>query len=90
MKILAVNKFYYVKGGAESYFFSLNNLLIENGYDIIPFSMKDEKNLYSKYEHYFINNVNYTNMNFKTKIINTSKIIILSLYRIKLHLDCNP
>jgi len=75
MKILAVNKFYYVKGGAESYFFSLNNLLEQNGHEIIPFSMKDKKNLYSKYEEYFINNVNYTNMGLKTKIINTVKII---------------
>jgi len=75
MKILAVNKFYYIKGGAESYFFSLNNLCIEKGHEIIPFSMSDEKNLYSKYEKYFINNINYTNMNLKTKIINTAKIV---------------
>lgn len=75
MKILSVNKFYYVKGGAESYFFSLNNLLLEKGHDIVPFSMKDEKNLYSIYEKYFINNVNYMNMNFKTKIINAMKIM---------------
>lgn len=75
MKILAVNKFYYIKGGAESYFFSLNNLCIEKGHEIIPFSMKDEKNVYSEYEKYFINNINYENMNLKTKIINTAKIV---------------
>ena len=75
MKILAVNKFYYMKGGSEAYYFSLNNLLIENGHDIIPFSMKDEKNLTNKYEEYFIENINYTNMNLKTKIINSAKIV---------------
>lgn len=75
MKILAVNKFYYIKGGAESYFFSLNNLCIEKGHEIVPFSMKDEKNVKSQYEKYFIDNIDYSNMDFKTKIKNTGKII---------------
>lgn len=75
MKILAVNKFYYMKGGSEAYYFSLNNLCIEKGYEIIPFSMKDEKNFKSKYEEYFINNISYANMNLKTKIMNSAKMI---------------
>lgn len=75
MRILAVNKFYYLKGGSESYYFSLNNLCEENGYGIVPFSMKDEKNFDSEYEEYFINNINYKNMSFKDKIVNSSKII---------------
>ena len=75
MKILAVNKFYYMKGGSEAYYFSLNNLCVEKGHQIIPFSMKDEKNIHSEYEKYFIKNINYTNMNLKTKIINSAKIV---------------
>jgi len=75
MKILAVNKFYYLKGGSEAYYFSLNNLLIEKGHVIIPFSMKDEKNLSNSYEEYFIENINYADMDLKTKIINSAKIV---------------
>ena len=75
MKILAVNKFYYIKGGAESYYFSLNELFRKEGHEIIPFSMKDKKNIQSDFEKYFINNIDYNNMSFKEKINNTFKII---------------
>lgn len=75
MRILAVNKFYYMKGGSEAYYFSLNKLCMEKGYKIIPFSMKHEKNIHSEYEKYFIENINYKNMHLKTKIVNAAKIV---------------
>lgn len=75
MKILAVNKFYYMKGGSEAYYFSLNNLCIEKGHDIVPFSMKDEKNFHSEFQDNFINNVNYQDMSLKTKVVNSAKIV---------------
>ena len=75
MKILAVNKFYYMKGGSEAYYFSLNNLCIEKGHEILPFSMKDEKNIDSEFGEYFIENVNYEDMSLKTKILNSAKIV---------------
>lgn len=75
MKILAVNKFYYRKGGSEAYFLGLNDLLEENNIEVIPFSMKDKKNIPSKYEKYFIENIDYSNMNLKTKLINSMKMI---------------
>lgn len=59
MKILMVNKFFYIKGGSETYYFALKKLLEENGHTVIDFAMQDEKNLPSKYEKYFVNNVKY-------------------------------
>jgi len=54
MKILQINKFFYLKGGSEKYFFELRNLLKKNNHQVIDFSMKDKKNLPSPYSEYFI------------------------------------
>ena len=35
MKILLVNKFYYIKGGCETYYFSLKKLLEEKNNKVI-------------------------------------------------------
>ena len=52
MNILQVNKFYYMKGGAERYYFELSKLLKKNGHKVIPFAVQSEKNLKSKYSKY--------------------------------------
>ena len=59
MKILLVNKFYYIKGGCETYYFSLKKLLEEKNNKVIPFSMHHERNIYNEYENYFIKKINY-------------------------------
>lgn len=75
MKILMINKFYYIKGGSETYFFGLKRMLEENGHEVIPFSMKDDKNFDSEYSEYFIENIDYTDKNILNKIKNAGKII---------------
>lgn len=59
MKILMVNKFYYRKGGSETYYFALKELLESHGHTVIDFSMQDDKNYGSAYEGYFVENVDY-------------------------------
>lgn len=59
MKILMVNKFFYIKGGSETYYFALRRLLESLGHTVIDFSMTDEKNFESDYSRYFVNNVDY-------------------------------
>lgn len=49
MKILMVNKFFYIKGGSETYYFALKRKLEKEGHIVIDFSMKDKKNFESKY-----------------------------------------
>jgi glycosyltransferase involved in cell wall biosynthesis len=58
MKILQVNKFFYLKGGSEKYFFELRDFLKKNNHQVIDFSMKDEKNLPSPFSKYFIEPIN--------------------------------
>ena len=63
MKILMVNKFFYIKGGSETYYFALKNLLQNHGHEVIDFSMTDDKNRDSKYRQYFVTNVDYNGKN---------------------------
>lgn len=59
MKILAVNKFYYVHGGSDRYFFELNELCRRAGHLVVPFAMQHPRNLPTPYKHYFVSQVNY-------------------------------
>ena len=54
MKILLVNKFHYLKGGSEKYYFELGQLLKENGHEVAFFSMEDEKNIKTGCKEYFV------------------------------------
>lgn len=56
MNILQVNKFYYRKGGAESYVLDLSSYLKEHQYNVVPFAMQHEKNIASPYQKFFAKN----------------------------------
>ena len=45
MKVLLVNKFHYMKGGSERYYFTLAEALNAHGHEVIFFAMQDEKNI---------------------------------------------
>ena len=57
MKILLVNKFHYLKGGSEKYYFELANLLKEKGHQIAFFSMQNEKNIKTGEKEYFVDEI---------------------------------
>ena len=68
MKILQVNKFYYLRGGAERYFFEIKEVLEERGHQVIPFSMHDARNEQSPYSKFFMSPIDYGGpMSLKTK-----------------------
>ncbi len=60
MRILMVNKYFFIKGGAERYFFELSNLLINQGHEVLPFAMKHERNELSEYSRFFVDAIDYT------------------------------
>lgn len=78
MKILMVNKFFYIKGGSETYYFSLKRLLESKGHIVIDFSMEDERNFPSPYKHYFVNNIDYNNNSGALSKVKTGFNIIYS------------
>jgi glycosyltransferase involved in cell wall biosynthesis len=59
MKILQINKFFYLRGGSETYFFDLIKLLEQNGHEVITFSTKSSKNLPSPYEKFFVEEIDF-------------------------------
>lgn len=59
MKVLLVNKFHYVKGGSETYYFGLGRLLKEKGCKVVYFSMKDDRNVSCAQEKYFVDHIDY-------------------------------
>jgi len=59
MKILLINKFFYLKGGAETVFFQERDFLKNTGHKVIDFSMHHPENFPSEYSGYFVSNVNY-------------------------------
>ena len=58
MKIVLVNKYWYLRGGTERVLFLTKKLLEDAGHEVEVFGMKDEKNIFEN--EYFVENVDYT------------------------------
>ncbi|WP_278777779.1 glycosyltransferase [Bacteroides nordii] len=63
MKILLINKYYYIKGGADSVFFNTIKLLENHSHQVVPFCTKHPNNLSSQYDDYFVNAPEIRNLN---------------------------
>lgn len=59
MRILLVNKYFYRKGGAETYFFALAEGLKALGHEVAFFSMKHPNNEPSRWSKYFVSEKDY-------------------------------
>lgn len=59
MKIILVNKFHYRRGGAETYYFDLGEILAKRGHEVHYFSMADCLNDKVKDEKYFVSHQEY-------------------------------
>jgi len=75
MKILQINKFFYLKGGSEAYLFSLINGLKKHGIEIAEFAMQDSRNHESIYQKFFVSPIDYETDKTYQKIKFVSKII---------------
>ncbi len=79
MKVLLVNKFHYLKGGSETYYFGLGELLKEYGCEVIYFSMKDSKNYPCDQEKYFVENVDFNAPMGKIQLARTAMKMLYSV-----------
>jgi len=59
VKVLVANKFHYVKGGAERYYFELARILERKGHTVVPFAMKHEMNEPTEYSDFFVSGVSF-------------------------------
>lgn len=79
LKVLMVDKYYFVKGGAERYFFELKEILESKGHSVIPFSMEHPRNVHSPYSRYFVDYIDFNPSSwkerFKTGIRSVGRIL---------------
>ena len=59
MKIILINKFHYLRGGAETYYFDLGEVLAQHGHEVHYFSMDDKQNEPAIDEKYFVSHQEY-------------------------------
>ncbi len=79
MNILVVNWAWYPTGGDWTYVENAVNIYRQHGHTVIPFSMKDERNLPTPYSEYFIENIDYKKVN-KNSISDGVKVVMKSIY----------
>lgn len=62
MRIILVNKFHYLKGGAETYYLTLGERLKAMGHEVAYFSMRHPDNLPCAQESYFVTQREYNDL----------------------------
>ncbi len=63
MKVLLVNKFHYLKGGSEKYYFDLAKELEKHGHEVAFFSMKNKNNIQTNNKEYFTEEIDLNSNN---------------------------
>ena len=59
MRILLINKYHYLKGGAERAYFDTAQVLTDAGHEVAFFSMADDRNEPTPWSQYFVERVEY-------------------------------
>jgi glycosyltransferase involved in cell wall biosynthesis len=84
LKVIQVNKFFYLKGGSEAYIFSLVNGLIESGHAVADFAMRDANNRSSIWSKFFVEHIDYETNSLGKKLKFATKIIYSTEARTKI------
>jgi glycosyltransferase involved in cell wall biosynthesis len=75
MRILQVNKFNYIRGGAEKYFIEISKKLEKEGHQLATFSMHHPKNNPSPWDKYFVSRISFNEGGLRDKIIAPFRIV---------------
>lgn len=75
-RLLAINNYFYRRGGAESVFLDHIDLFEASGWDVVPFAMRHPDNLPSPWSEYFVSEIEYGRTSgVLTKAAQAAKII---------------
>ena len=80
MNILIPNWTWYPSGGDWTYVENLNKFYTARGHRVIPFSMHDERNFETEYKRYFIEKIDYKELNKSKSLPNALKSAKKTLY----------
>jgi glycosyltransferase involved in cell wall biosynthesis len=83
MNLLMVNATWYPSGGDWTYIDSICKIYESNGINIIPFAMKHERNFETPYSQYFVENVDYKELNKDKSLKNGLKVLTKSIFSIE-------
>ena len=75
MKILLVNNNHFRKGGADVVYLNTIELLESKGNEVFNFSKKSERNYFSKFEKYFVDNIDFINASIIKKFAQLPRFI---------------
>lgn len=76
MRLLAINNYFYRRGGAEAIFLDHISLFEDIGWDVIPFAMQHPENLPSDWSRYFVSEIEYgRESSALTKVKQAAKVI---------------
>jgi len=83
MRILLVNTYHYRRGGDCTYTFALAELLRSKGHEVFFFGMKHPLNVPCPEEKYFVDYIDYRELNQKRDLNNGLKVVTRSIYSIQ-------
>jgi glycosyltransferase involved in cell wall biosynthesis len=75
-----VNWTWYPSGGDWTYIDNVRKFYESKGHEVIPFSMKDDRNFKTPFDKYFVSNVDYKNLNKHKNPITAARVLKNSLY----------
>ena len=74
--LLAINNYYYPRGGAEVLFLEQNRLLEQTGWDVVPFAMRHPNNLETPWDRFFPDEIEFgRDYGLGQKLINAQRVI---------------
>src|SRR6185436_2409644 len=75
-KLLAINNYYYRRGGAEVLFLEQNRMLEEAGWQVVPFAMRHKNNLPTPWDEYFPDEIEFgRDYGLAGKVVRASRVI---------------
>jgi glycosyltransferase involved in cell wall biosynthesis len=83
LTVLMIDKYYFIKGGAERYYFELKAVLESHGHRVIPFSMAHPENQPSEFESFFVSNIDFHARSLWQKIRLSFRVFGRILYSIE-------
>ena len=74
--LLAINNYYYPRGGAEVLFLEHNRLFENIGWQVVPFAMRHAKNLTTPWSNYFPDEIEFgADYNLAAKLVRAPRVI---------------
>ena len=75
-RLLAINNYFYRRGGAEAVFFDHMKMFSDIGWDVVPFAMQHEDNEASPWSEYFVSEIEYgRRTNLLRKVVQAASVI---------------